>query len=149
MAAGRAKTASKVAALKHKLRAPSAATQRTAGKTARSQSTSKPGALAGRQQRARTLAKAVGAVDGFGIARASTKHSAGRKDLCRSLDRTVVGTQVGDALRGIGQPAAPTAAQIEQRARESRERAAQAYERQQAAVDETVDELARLMAGPA
>ncbi|KAJ2770710.1 hypothetical protein IWQ56_002065 [Coemansia nantahalensis] len=141
MAAGKSTTAGKVAAVKQKLRGPGRAKTKASGGGS---------ALADRQQRAKALARAAaGTPDALGIARASTRHTAGRRDLCRALDRKVVGTQVGDTLRGIGGPEAPTAAQIEQRAREARELAARAYERQQSAVDDAVGELARLMSGTA
>ncbi|KAJ2658768.1 hypothetical protein IWW48_003841 [Coemansia sp. RSA 1200] len=82
----------------------------------------------------------------------SIRHSAGRKDACLSLDRTIANsTQINEALRGIsGSRAAPavmTAAEIAQKAREERERMAVAYEQHQVSVNETIDELAHLMSG--
>ncbi|KAJ2713326.1 hypothetical protein H4R19_002305 [Coemansia spiralis] len=142
MAAGsKSSAAGKVAALKHKLGA-------GAGRTKKPKASGTAGGRQQQQKRAKLLVRAAtGGPDALGIVRASTKHSAGRKDLCRALDRKVVATQVGDMLRGIGGPETPTPAQVAQRALEARERAACAHERHQAAVNDTVDDLARLMSG--
>ncbi|KAJ2785365.1 hypothetical protein H4R18_000576 [Coemansia javaensis] len=127
MGKARSRTADKVAALKQKLQPQR---PRVAG-----------GAAQARPQHSALDKKKAAGKKALGGG--TVKHSAGRRDLRRSLDRVAAGARVGDALRGIG---APDAASREQRAREDLERAAQAYEHQQAAVDRTVDELARLMA---
>ncbi|KAJ2809063.1 hypothetical protein H4R20_000427 [Coemansia guatemalensis] len=149
MASGNSKTASKIAALKRKLKASGSSTQnRTATKSKTTKKKSE--SLADRQQREKSLAKAFGVQnDGLRISQSSTKHNAGRRDVCRSLDHTIAAAQLGESLRGIGRPKAPTEAQRAQQAREQRESAAAAYERHQRTVDETVDELAQLMSSSA
>ncbi|KAJ2846419.1 hypothetical protein GGI22_006252, partial [Coemansia erecta] len=85
-----------------------------------------------------------------GISQSSTKHSAGRKDVCLSLDRTLAGnTQISEAVRGIGGNASDilTPMQLAEKAKEERERMALAYEQHQTSVTEAVDELAQLMSG--
>ncbi|KAJ1992146.1 hypothetical protein GGI25_003028 [Coemansia spiralis] len=103
--------------------------------------------LAKRQQREKALRKAFGPEkDVLGISQSSTKHNAGRKDVCMSLDRTIAqNTKISEALRGVGKAPILTPSQLKERANEERERMAVAYEQHQATVNETVDELAQLM----
>ncbi|KAJ1834082.1 hypothetical protein LPJ63_002234 [Coemansia sp. RSA 2711] len=140
MAAGNAKTKAKVAALKKKLR--------TQGKASTKKSHSKkPETLADRQQRAKSLAKAFAVPPTLTIT-ASTKHSAGRRDMCQSLDRSAADTGMSESLRSIGAAEIPTIDQLAQKAAEERERMARAYEYERVTMDQNVDELANLMAGP-
>ncbi|PIA16803.1 hypothetical protein COEREDRAFT_80879 [Coemansia reversa NRRL 1564] len=149
MASGNSKTASKIAALKRKIKESGSSTQKrsvTKSKTTKKHAVS----LADRQQRVKSLTKAFGVDnDGLKISKLSTKHNAGRRDVCRSLDHTIVAAQLGESLRGIGRSKPPTDAQRAQQAREKRESAAVAYENHQRTVDETVDELAQLMSSSA
>ncbi|KAJ1801735.1 hypothetical protein LPJ59_000026 [Coemansia sp. RSA 2399] len=103
-----------------------------------------------RQQREKALERALNSKTVHGISQSSTKHSAGRKDVCLSLDRTLArNTQIGEAVRGIGGNASDilTPMQLAEKAREERERMAMAYEHHQMSVTEAVDELAQLMSG--
>ncbi|KAJ2004148.1 hypothetical protein GGI04_002706 [Coemansia thaxteri] len=105
----------------------------------------------------RQLAKALlghqkpESANAVGRATASTKHSAGRRDVCQSLDRATMDRGVSESLRGIGgrhQAAAIlTQEQLARRARQEREDMAVVYETHQAAVSQTVDGLAQLMSG--
>ncbi|KAJ1772733.1 hypothetical protein IW140_002566 [Coemansia sp. RSA 1813] len=103
-----------------------------------------------RQQREKALEKAFSSKSTKvnGISHSSTKHSAGRREVCLSLDRTIArSTQISEALRGIGgrAPDILTPTQLAAKAREEREKMAVAYEQHQASVTEAVDELAQLM----
>ncbi|KAJ1722514.1 hypothetical protein LPJ53_003073 [Coemansia erecta] len=76
----------------------------------------------------------------------STKHNAGRKDLCMSLDQALLADGgVSEALRGVGRPPAMTSDERLRLAREQREHKAADYEQYQTAVTQTVDDLAQLM----
>ncbi|KAJ2607308.1 hypothetical protein H4S08_004870 [Coemansia sp. RSA 1365] len=148
MALGNSKTASKIAALKRKIKKSGSTPKRSATKSKTTKKYTE--SLADRQQRTKSLAKAFGVDnDALKISKVSTKHNAGRRDVCRSLDHTIVATQLGESLRGIGRPKPPTVAQRLQQAREKRESTAVAYENYQRTVDETVDELAQLMSSSA
>ncbi|KAJ2777580.1 hypothetical protein GGI15_004457 [Coemansia interrupta] len=76
----------------------------------------------------------------------STKHNAGRKDLCKSLDQALIADGgVSEALRGVGRPPAMTSDEKLRLVREQREHKAADYEQYQTAVTQTVDDLAQLM----
>ncbi|KAJ2545460.1 hypothetical protein EV175_005811 [Coemansia sp. RSA 1933] len=144
MAASNSTANRKAAALKRKLQKPSSTP--TKAKTRATKSTD---TRTKRQQREKVLEKALHSKLVPGISHSSTKHSAGRKDVCLSLDRTIArSTQISEALRGIGGAKAAdilTPMQLAAKAREERERMALAYEQHQASVAETVDELAQMM----
>ncbi|KAJ1822655.1 hypothetical protein LPJ56_000642 [Coemansia sp. RSA 2599] len=97
---------------------------------------------AGRKQRIKELAQIKGIL---GISKSSTKHNAGRKDVCESLDRAVMDSSVSEMLRGVGKASELTEEQKVSLARKKRETQAIEYEQHQSAVTATVDELAQLM----
>ncbi|KAJ2081039.1 hypothetical protein H4R24_002654 [Coemansia sp. RSA 988] len=150
MATGHSKTATKIAALKRKLKESGSSNTRQRTTTKSTSNKRKSESLANRQQRAKSLAKAFGVDNNaLQISQSSTKHNAGRRDICQSLDHTIVAAKLGESLRGIGRPKAPTEAQRAQQVREERESATAAYEHHQRTVEETVDELAQLMSSSA
>ncbi|KAJ2828614.1 hypothetical protein IWW50_001293 [Coemansia erecta] len=137
MVAANSTKAAKVAALKKKLQP----------KGKKQTKNKKVDTVAARQQRAKSLAKAFSSNTALDFSRASTKHNAGRRDVCQSLDQSAAETGVSEALRGIGKADIPTAAQLALRAKEERDQMAQAYEHERMALDQNIDDLANLMSG--
>ncbi|KAJ2450604.1 hypothetical protein EV183_004173 [Coemansia sp. RSA 2336] len=127
-----AKTSAKIAALKKTL-------------NSRNAKPKKSTSLKDRQKQAKSLAKALSIpTTKPAIAPVSTKHNAGRRVLCDSLDRSA--SVASETLRGIGcATEIPTQEQLAERARRERERMAQAYEHDQMVMQRNVDELANLM----
>ncbi|KAJ2634260.1 hypothetical protein GGF40_004315 [Coemansia sp. RSA 1286] len=143
-------------ALKNKLRTTKLLTKTSktaASTTATTSSIAKPkhssvatkvSGTAGKKQRIKELAQVKGILS---ISKSSTKHSAGRKDVCESLDRVAMDCSVSEMLRGVGKAPELTDEQKISMAREKREMQAAEYEQHQTAVTATVDELAQLMSG--
>ncbi|KAI8323591.1 hypothetical protein GQ54DRAFT_272606 [Martensiomyces pterosporus] len=150
--ANRSSQESKKEALKRKLQS----TKRTDATARSSGSKTKRGAggsLGSRKtdektkrQRAKALQQAFAVPDILHISQASVKHNAGRREVRSSLDRSLLENEdLSESLRGIGQAPILTLAQLEQKAKEEREKMAAVYERHQAAVENAMDELAQLM----
>ncbi|KAJ2245157.1 hypothetical protein GGH97_002939 [Coemansia sp. RSA 475] len=127
--------AAKVAALKKKLQG-----QRTKHTKQKSSAT-----VGTRQQRAKSLAKAFAANTGLDFSQASTRHTAGRRDIRESLDQSTAANGVCEALRGIGKPDIPTPVQLARKAKEEREQMARAYEQDALTLEQNIDDLANLM----
>ncbi|KAJ2867707.1 hypothetical protein FB639_004920 [Coemansia asiatica] len=156
--ANRNSQAAKKLALKNKLKTDKLLTK-TSKKTtatatsassriAKSKSSSTKPAISGtasRKQRIKELAQAKGILGG--ILRSSTKHTAGRKDVCESLDRVAMDSSVSEMLRGVGKMPELTEEQKISFAKKKREMRAAEYEQHQSAVTAAVDELAQLMSG--
>ncbi|KAJ2852012.1 hypothetical protein IWW36_000591 [Coemansia brasiliensis] len=127
-----AKTCAKIAALKKTLKP-------------RNSKLKKATSIKGRQKQAKSLTKALSiSTTKPAIASVSTKHNAGRRVLCESLDQSA--SVASEALRGIGcAKEIPTPEQLAERAKIERERMAQAYEHDQMVMQHNVEELANLM----
>ncbi|KAJ2812866.1 hypothetical protein H4S07_001090 [Coemansia furcata] len=105
----------------------------------------KPGSVAKHERTKRQPRQQKQAKEGLLKLAASTKHTAGRRSVCRSLDQTTIHRDVSESLRGINQAPILTPSQLAQKAKQEREKMAVIYEQHQTAVSETVDELAQLM----
>ncbi|KAJ2899898.1 hypothetical protein IWW38_000776 [Coemansia aciculifera] len=126
-------SSSKKEALKRKLQSSGGGNKASGGVT---KHVHRPQRLAPKQQKQATRE---------GLVKHSTKHTVGRRSVCQALDQTTMHRDVSESLRGINQAPILTLAQLALKAKQEREKMAVLYEQHQAAVNETVDELAQLM----